>query len=242
MRAIPPFCLFVLLAMLGACGDSEPPSGEPTASTLSLDSLPLTPGETYLITGGGDTLRLAILAPEDGRQRLVRVQRGETADSAAVVIDAATKVPLESFRLAVGVDGDTVSARIEYDRGFEGQARLTLTVRQGTGVENLRTPPPFLDAAQLPLTLAALPFGRLDSLHFNYVAPFEKRALAAFLLVGALDTLRIAGASVAAWPVHLQVSGLEERYWFPDQPPHAIVRLEEITRGRTWTRAEPPTP
>jgi hypothetical protein len=163
-------------------------------------------------------------------------------DSTAVVVDVATKVPLESFRLAATAGGDTVTAQIEYGRGFEGQARLTLSTGDGTRVDNLRTPAPALDAGQIPLTLTALSFDRVDSLHFNYVAPFEKDALAARLLIGPSETLRIGGVPLTARPVLLQVSGLEERYWLAEQPPHAILRLEEITRGRTWTRAEAPQP
>jgi hypothetical protein len=197
---------------------------------------------TELVSAAGDTLRLSASVPEDGRQRLVRTRSGAALDSTAAVIDAATKVPLESFRLATTEDGDTVTARVEYGRGFEGQARLTLATGQSIGVENLRIPQPALDAGQLPLILATLPFDRVDSLHFNYVAPFEKEALAARLLVGPLDTLRIAGAPVAARSVLLQVSGLEERYWFAELSPHALLRLEEITRDRTWTRAGLPPP
>ncbi|MGH7567277.1 MAG: hypothetical protein ACREK2_10650, partial [Gemmatimonadota bacterium] len=240
MRTIPPFCLLGLLALLPSCTEPAPPADAPTVPTLPFASAPLAVGVTILVSASGDTLRLSALAPEDGRQRLVRSLSGEATDSTAAVIDAATKAPLESFRLATTAQGDTVTARVEYGGGFEGQARLTLTAGQGTGVENLRTPQPALDAGQLPLTLAALPFDRADSLHFNYVAPFEKEALAARLLIGAIDTLRITGTPLAARPVLLQVSGLEERWWFAERPPHAILRVEEITRARTWTRAESP--
>jgi hypothetical protein len=245
MRTIPPFCLLGLLGLTGlivSCGEPAPAPDQPGVAPLPFASLPILTGQTTLASGAGDTLRLSALAPENGRQRLVRIQSGESRDSTAVVVDVATKVPLESFRLAATAGGDTVTAQIEYGRGFEGQARLTLSAKDGTRVDNLRTPPPALDAGQIPLTLTALSFDRVDSLHFNYVAPFEKDALAARLLIGPSETLRIGGVSLAARPVLLQVSGLEERYWLAEQPPHAILRLEEITRGRTWTRAEAPQP
>lgn len=245
MRAIPPFRLFGpigLLSLLAGCGDPEPVADWPAAPSLPFASAPIAAGETTLVSEAGDTLRLTAHAPEDGRQRLVRVQRGEAIDSTAVVIDAATKVPLESFRLATSAAGDTVSALIEYGRGFEGQARLTLSAGEGERVENLRAPPPALDAGQLPLTLRALPFNRVDSLHFNYVAPFEEDALAARLLIGPSGTQQIGEARLAARSVLLQVSGLEERYWFAERPPHALLRIEELTRGRTWTRIESSLP
>jgi hypothetical protein len=245
MRTIPPFCLPVLLGLTGllvSCGEPETAPDRPGVASLPVGSPPIRMGQTTLASGTGDTLRLSALAPENGRQRLIRTQSGESMDSTAVVVDVATKVPLESFRLAATAGGDTVTAQIEYGRGFEGQARLTLSTGDGTRVDNLRTPAPALDAGQIPLTLTALSFDRVDSLHFNYVAPFEKDALAARLLIGPSETLRIGGVPLTARPVLLQVSGLEERYWLAEQPPHAILRLEEITRGRTWTRAEAPQP
>jgi hypothetical protein len=242
MRSIPPFCLLGLLGLVASCGEPPPANDHFALASLPFASPPISSGETTLVSGAGDTLRLAALAPENGRQRLVRTQSGESKDSTAVVIDVATKVPLESFRLAATAGGDTVSAQIEYGRGFEGQARLTLSAGGDTRVENLRTPAPALDAGQIPLTLTALSFERMDSLHFNYVAPFEQDALAARLLIGPLDTLRIGGVPLAARTVLLQVSGLEERYWLAERPPHAILRLEEITRARTWTRATPLQP
>lgn len=245
MRAIPAFCRFGLLALLGplmSCGEPAPPAADPDVASLPLASAPIATGETTFVSGAGDTLRLSALAPENGRQLLVRVQSGESRDSTAVLIDAATKAPLESFRLASTAGGDTVTAQIEYGGGFEGQARLTLTSGGDTRGENLRTPPPALDAGQLPLTLTALSFDQMDSLHFNYVAPFEQDALAARLLIGPPETLRTGGVSLAARSVLLQVSGLEERFWLAERPPHAILRLEEITRARMWTRAEPPAP
>jgi hypothetical protein len=228
------------MAFACACGEPAPPPVEPVGSALPFDSAPLPAGESRLVSDG-DTLSLAVLAPEEGGQRLVRSVSG-AADSTTVVVDAVSKRPIESYRVADAGAGDSVTARVEYGAGFEGQARLTLGASQGSAVENLRTPPPSLDAGQLPLTLTALRFGDADSLHFNYVAPFEKEALAARLLLGPLESLRIGEAERSAWPVLLQVSGLQERYWFAEQPPHELLRLEEITRGRTWTRVESAAP
>ena len=240
MRPIPPLCLLAL-ALLGSCGEPESPPAEPAATALPFDSAPLPAGESLLVSDG-DTLRLAALAPADSRQRLVRAVTGDAPDSTTVLVDAATKQPIESYRVAATGTGDSVSARVEYGRGFEGQARLTLSSAQGSAGENLRAPPPSLDAGQLPLTLAALRFDEADSVHFNYVAPFEKEALAALLLMGPVETIRIGAEEARARPVMLQVSGLEERYWFAEVPPHALLRLEEITRGRTWTRIAPSVP
>ena len=229
------------MAIACACGEPAPPPAEPAGSALPLDTAPLPAGESRLVSDG-DTLSFLVRAPENGRQQLVRFVSGDAADSTSVDVDSATKRPIESYRVAQTGGGDSVAARIEYGQGFEGQARLTLAASQGSAVENLRTPPPFLDAGQLPLTLIALRFGDADSVHFNYVAPFEKEALAARLLLAPLEQLRIGDSVSAAWPVLLQVSGLEERYWFAERPPHELLRLEEITRGRTWTRVEPPAP
>lgn len=240
MRPIPPFPVLAV-AIACACGEPAPPPAEPAGSSLPLDSAPLPPGESLLVSDG-DTLSLSVFAPEEGRQRLVRSISGGALDSTSVVIDVATKRPIESSRVAEAGEGDSVTARIEYGGGFEGQARLTLGASQGSAVENLRTPPPSLDAGQLPLSLTALRFGDADSLHFNYVAPFEKQALAARLLLGPLEPLRIGETERTAWPVLLQVSGLQERYWFAERPPHELLRIEEITRGRTWTRVEPSAP
>jgi hypothetical protein len=240
MRPIPPFPAIAMAVAFG-CGEPAPAPVEPAGSALPLDSAPLPAGESHLASDG-DTLSLAVLAPEGDRQRLVRSVSGGAPDSTSVLVDVATKRPIESDRVAVTGGGDSVTARIEYGEGFEGQARLTLGGSQGSAVENLRTPPPSLDEGQLPLTLTALRFGDADSVHFNYVAPFEKEALAARLLLGPLESLRIGEIERAAWPVLLQVSGLQERYWFAEEPPHELLRLEEITRGRTWTRVESPAP
>jgi hypothetical protein len=240
MRPIPPLRVLAV-ALACACRGPAPPPAEHAGSALPLDAAPLPAGQSRLVSDG-DTLSLVVRAPEDGRQRLARFVSGDAPDSTSVVVDPVTKRPIESYRVAGTGGGDSVAARIEYGRGFEGQARLTLGASQGSAVENLRTPPPFLDAGQLPITLTSLRFGDADSIHFNYVAPFEKEALAARLLLAPLEPLRIGDTAPAAWPVLLQVSGLEERYWFAEHPPHQLLRLEEITRGRTWTLVEPAAP
>jgi hypothetical protein len=227
---IPPLCM---LGFALACGRAEPPPEADTAA-LPFDATPLPAGEQRLVSAAGDTLRVVTLPPEGGRQLLVTTRTGRS-DSTAVLIDATTKAPVESYRRASAGTSDTVTARVEYGRGFERQARLTLTAGQGRAAENLRTPPPSLDAGQLPLTFAAFP-EEPDTIHLNYVAPFEKRALAALVVIGPRETLRIGGASIAARPVRLQVSGLDERAWFAVDPPHDLLRFEERTRGRTWTR------
>jgi hypothetical protein len=105
-------------------------------------------------------------------------------------------------------------------------------------VENLRTPAPYLDAAQIPLTLSALDFSMVpDTISFNYVAPFEKKALAARIIMGPLDSLRVDGVDVAAWPVRVEVRGLEEVYWYAAPPGRPrLLRIEEPTRGLVWMR------
>lgn len=238
MRPLP---ALVLALAVAACADSPPPPDDPAAPALPFASAPLPAGE-WRFTSDGDTLRLVVRPPEDGRQRLLRIVSGAADDRTTVVIDAATKLPVESRRVAITDAADSVTARVEYGRGFEGQARLTLATSAGSAEENLRTPAPSLDAGQLPLVLAALSFAHPDSLHFNYVAPFEKEALAARILVGRPENLRIDGAVLRATSVRLQVSGLEERYWFDERPPHALLRIQETTRGRSWAALAPPAP
>ena len=235
MRSLPPLVFALAVA---ACADSAPPPPDSSAA-LPLGSSPLAAGE-WRFASERDTLRLVVRPPEDGRQRLLRIVSGTADDRTTVLVDATTKLPIESRRVATTADGDSVTAHVEYGRGFEGQARLTLTTAAGSAEENLRTPAPSLDAGQLPLVLAALPLAGADSVHFNYVAPFEKEALAARLLVGRPQDLRVGEAVVRATPIRLQVSGLEERYWFDERPPHTLLRIEETTRGRTWTALAPP--
>lgn len=238
MRSLPPLAVAVALA---ACADQPPPPPDPATAALPFGSAPLASGEWRFVSDG-DTLRLVVRPPEDGRQQLLRVVSGAADDRTTVLIDAATKLPVESRRVALTAAGDSVTAHVEYGRGFEGQARLALSTADGSAEENLRTPPPSLDAGQLPHVLSALPLTDADSLHFNYVAPFEKEALAARLLVGRPEELRVGETVVRATRVRLQVSGLEERYWFSERSPHALLRIEETTRDRTWTAlaASPP--
>lgn len=195
-----------------------------------------------LVSGAGDTLRFSGTIVEDEPYiRLSRTRRTPTGiDSIAALIDAGTREPIASYQRRFTEAGDSLVARVSYGTGFEGQARLTLTTPQGTGSENLRTPSPVLDAAQIPQTLSALDFSDRDTISFNYVAPFEKRALAAQVEIGRLDTLRPGGEPVPAYPVTIRVGGLEERAWFAAPPGrYRLIRYEESTRGVTWTRATP---
>lgn len=219
-----------------ACGGPPPePAGDGSAPGATFPLTRRTPaaGEFILAAAIGDTLRFRKTVA-GGTLVLARYRRAPGGiDSMVATADAATGVPISSFRRIHGQDG-SVTAQVVYGAGFDGQARLTRTSSQGQREDNLRTPGPFLDAAQLPLVLQALDFGRPDTLSFNYVAPFEARSLPAQLAVGELDSLPVSGTP--AYPVHLQVSGLEERYWFAAQSPHDLLRYEEPTRNVTWVR------
>jgi len=234
----------LLVASLGqaGCGRSERPTRgvDHAPPPLPFRSAALPAQVLFLTDGSGDTLRLVVEAPADDSQRLARYRPSATGvDSLTAQIDSAGKTPRHSFQRVHRADGQSVTAEVQYGRGFEGQARLVLAAPQGRQTTNLRTPPPFLDAAQLPLTFQALPFETPDSFDFNYVAPFEKRALAARIVVGHRESLRLPSGPRAAYPVRLQVSGLEERFWFDAAAPHSLLRIEERTRGVTWTASPP---
>lgn len=194
-----------------------------------------------LVSDAGDTLRFTGVSVDDAPHlRLVRTRRTPAGlDSVAALIDVRTKEPIASYQRRHTEEGDTIVARVSYGTGFEGQARLTLTTPRETGTQNLRTPSPVLDAAQIPQTLSALDFSAPDTISFNYVAPFERRALAARVVIGRADTLRLDGADVAAFPVTIRVAGLEERAWFAAANGHRLLRYEESTREVTWTRPMP---
>lgn len=198
------------------------------------------PAEDFLLVSDqGDTLWFAAVRVEDAPYlRLVRTRRTPAGlDSVAALIDIRTKEPIASYQRRHTEAGDSIVAHVSYGTGFEGQARLTLTTPDGTGSANLRTPDPILDAAQIPQTLSALDFSTPDTISFNYVAPFEKRALAARVETGGLDTLRIGGQAIPAYRVTFRVQGLEERAWFAAPPGrYRLLRYEEPTRGLTWTR------
>jgi hypothetical protein len=188
-----------------------------------------------MVSAHGDTLRFRISSAEGGA-RLARYRHLRAGmDSLVALIDPDTKAPIASFQRR-HLEAGSVTAQVLYGRGFEGQARLLLATPEGRREDNIRTPPPVLDQSQLPLTLTALPFTNTDSLSFNYVAPFEGRALAARLMISA-DTLDTAQGSRPAWRLKLLVSGLDERYWVDAEPPHDLLRIEEVTRNETWTRS-----
>lgn len=248
MPRVPPTAPLLVLAVAAlACGGSgdSGPRPSPGAATAEVSTIPFTPrpvetGDFVLVSGAGDTLRFHTAATEDGLalSRFRRTPAG--VDSVAAVIDPDTREPIASYQRHFTESGDSVVARVAYGTGFEGQARLSVVSPGGGGSENLRTPSPVLDAAQIPLSLDGLAFGEVDTVAFNYVAPFEQAALAARLVVGALDTLRIGGSAVPAWPVGLKVSGLEERYWFAAPPGgYRLLRYRETTRGVTWSRPAP---
>ncbi len=188
----------------------------------------------------GETLVFRATDVGGGQVRLARYRRaGGLRDSIAAVVDAAGKRPVSSYQhLTTG--GGVVTGAIAYGEGYQGQALLTVTTPAGRMSDNLRTPEPYLDAAQLPQTLAALDFSRPDTIHFNYVSPFENVATSALLTVGRLDTLRLAQGPAPAWRVHLKVSGLEETYWFAAPPGgYRLLRWRDERRRVTWDRLPP---
>lgn len=223
----------VLAGIVAACErGSEGPAAE--VPVLPFSAAPLPADSFGMVSGTGDTLSFRTIQAEAGT-RVARYRRGARGvDSLVAVIESDTKVPIYSLQHR-HLESGPVTAEVLYGRGFDGQARLVMTTEAGRGEANLRTPPPTLDMAQLPLTLGALQLGETDSLSFNYVAPFERRSLAARLLVTP-DTLAIDGGQVAAWRLRLLVSGLEERYWLEAEPPHRLLRIEEVTRNATWER------
>ncbi|HUP18694.1 MAG TPA: hypothetical protein VM778_01940 [Gemmatimonadota bacterium] len=231
MRGIPSI-VPLLGAVLVACCGTEEPAPAPTGAVAIRFSGPPAEGGTF-VSGEGDTLRLSSVAiPSEPWILMVRSQAG---DSAAVRVDARTLAPLESYRRHRTDDGDTLVATIDYGAGFEGQARLILARGASRSADNLRTPEPYLDATQIPLTLAALDYSMTpDTVSFNYVSPFEQRAVAARLMLGSFETLRASGAAVPARQVRVEVKGLAEVYWY--DPVGRLLRIEEPTRGRVWTR------
>lgn len=237
MRPFPPpgAAILTLLPLIAACrAENDPDAGE--------ERLPLRPealvAETFaLVDRSGDSLRIAIEERDGSRLRIARYRTGLAGtDSLVALVDRGTQRPIRSFRRSHD-DGGSVTALVEYGRGFDGQARLVLAADDGRRrEENLRTPPPVLDAAQVPFSLAALPFDEPTTLHFNFVAPFERRALAARLEIHPDQRLVRAGEGVDAHRVDLRVAGLDERYWFAFDPPHRLLRIEERTRGVVWDR------
>jgi hypothetical protein len=238
MRRIPLSNIATCLVLLGllACspGDgSEVDSG--ASPRIPFADQPLAEGEFALVSTAGDTLRFAV-ASSHRDLRLARYRRASTGlDSLVAIIDPRSYAPISSFQRVHREDG-SLTAEVSYGRGFDGQARLAITTPEGRHETNVRTPPPTLDQAQLPLSLAALDFGADRVVSFNFVAAFDQRAIPARLEIGAPRQIAHRGERVRAYPVHLRVSGLEERYWFAADPPHNLLRIEELTRQITWSR------
>lgn len=244
MARLPHFSLapLALAALLGcgepADGDPEDPGAGAPAARLPFVESPLPEERFQLVSDIGDTLEFAVTSTDD-LTRLARYRRvAGGVDSLVAVIHARTKSPVQSVQRIHSATGSLL-AGIEYGRGFDGQARLILSSSRGEQRDNIRTPPPILDAAQLPLTLKALRSSAPDSFSFNYVAPFERKALAA--RIDSRETvLATPGGEVPAREIHLRVSGLEERYWFEPSSPHRLLQLQEVTRNVTWSRPSVP--
>lgn len=238
MRRTPLSNIATRLVLLGlvACGPGDGSKAYPVASPrIPFGDRPLAEGEFTLVSAGGDTLRFAIASSRRGL-RLARYHRTSTGlDSLVATIDPRSHTPVSSFQRVHREDG-SLTAEVSYGRGFDGQARLAIATPEGRRETNVRTPPPILDQAQLPLSLSALDFEPDRVVSFNFVAAFEQQAIPARFEIGAPSPVTHRGVRVRAYPVHLRVSGLEERYWFAADPPHDLLRIEELTRQITWFR------
>lgn len=216
-------------------GEEAPPEeAPPEASGLPFDGPALEPDSFRMVSGIGDTLWFTI-TPTGAGTRIARyrtVQAG--TDSLIAIVEPGTQTPVSSVQHR-HLTGGAVTARIEYGQGSDGQARLRLSAARGHRDDHIRTPPPILDAAQIPVSFRALDLDAVDSLSFNYVAPFEGQALPARLMVTP-DTLSIGDAEGPALRLRLLVAGVEERYWFEAEPPHRLLRIQEVTRNMTWDR------
>jgi hypothetical protein len=240
MHGFPPYPMMWALSVFAllACQAPSSDEGRFDSSLPFIREPSLEP--FVLVSTEGDTLRFLA---ENGRGdfRLTRLRSVKSGlDSTHVRLDQRSLAPKRSFQRVASEDGFPLEALVEYGAGFDGQARVTIHTDQGEQSRNLRTPDPFLDAMQLPWTFSSLTLDEPGTLAFNYIAPFERRALPARLEIGRARTLRMPYASVSAIPVRLRVSGLTERYWYSAPPgdPH-LLRLQEITRGITWTRTGP---
>jgi len=225
--------LAVLALLIPAC--ERPPDEAPSdVPRLPFDGAAVGPDSFRMVNGIGDTLRF-VVTPTGAGTRIARYRRVDAGvDSLVAVVDPVDLEPVSSLQHR-HLTGGAVTAAVEYGRGFDGQARLRLSAARGQRDDNIRTPPPVLDAAQIPLSFGGLDLTTVDSLSFNYVAPFEGRAMAA-RLVATPDTLSVGGTHHAAVRLRLLVSGLEERYWFEAEPPHRLLRFQEVTRNMTWDR------
>lgn len=235
MRRYPVFTLLLAALATGFSACERPPEED----AADVPGLPFTDAvlaaDSFILVGAnGDTLHFRTSQAE-AATRLARYRRlPGGVDSLVALIDPRSKAPIASFQRRHLPSG-SVTAQVIYGRGFDGQARLIMATEDRQSEDNIRTPPPVLDAAQVPLSLATLRFGEADSVSFNYLAPFEKKALAARLVVSE-DSLVTAAGSRPAWRLQLLVSGLEERYWLDADPPHRLLRIEEVTRSATWDR------
>jgi hypothetical protein len=238
MRRIPLFNIAATPILFGllACGPGDgSEAGTGATPQIPFADRPLAESEFVLVSASDDTLRFAVTS---GRRdlRLARYRRTTAGlDSLVAIIDPSLHTPVSSFQRVHRDDG-SLTAEVNYGRGFDGQARLAITTPTGQRETNVRTPPPTLDQAQLPLTLTALDFEAGRVVSFNFVLAFEQRAIPARLEIGAPSPVTRGGARVRAYPVHLRVSWLEERYWFAADPPHDLLRIEELTRNVTWSR------
>jgi hypothetical protein len=188
-----------------------------------------------MVSGIGDTLRFTV-TPTGAGTRIARYRRVQAGtDSLIAVVEPGSQTPVSSVQHR-HLTGGAVTAEVEYGPGSVGRARLRLSAARGHRDDNIRTPPPALDAAQIPLSFRALDLDAIDSLSFNYVAPLEGRARPARLVVTP-DTLSIGDAAGPALRLRLLASGLEERYWFEAEPPHRLLRIQEVTRNMTWDRS-----
>lgn len=234
--------IFLLLAAwpaLGACRGEETPA--PSAPALPFSDRAIEDRSFAMASAAGDTVWFQAGDAGEGRVRLVRYQRADGGlDSLAAEIDAASKRPVSSHQRILTSEGP-VTGDIAYGAGYEGEALRVVTTPRGRLEENLRTPDPYLDMAQIPQTLAAIDLATRDTLHFNYVSPFEELAKSALLVVGASVTLDLASGPTPAVPVRLRVSGQEETFWFAtDQGGARLVRWRDDRRNVIRDRVETP--
>ena len=233
--SIPLLTVFALL--FPGCDRRPEASSEeapPPAAGLPFEAAVLGPDSFRMVSGIGDTLRFTV-TPTGAGTRIARYRRVQAGtDSLIAIVEPGTQAPVSSVQHR-HLTGGAVTARGEYGPGAEGRARLRLSTARGHRDDTIRTPPPALDAAQIPLSFRALDLRTVGSLQFNYVSPLEGRALPARLVV-TVDTLSVGDAHGPALRLRLVVAGLEERYWFETEPPHRLLRIQEVTRNMTWDR------
>lgn len=237
----PAIVLLAAWPALACRGEAPPASSVPS---LPFADRAIEDRDFAMASAQGDTIWFRAADQDAGRVRLVRYRRSDGGmDSLAAVIDARSKRPLHSYQRLTTSDG-IVTGEVGYGEGFQGQARLTVTSVRGQLVENLRTPEPYLDPAQLPQTLAALDLSRPDTITFNYVSPFEELARNALLVVGRRERLTLPSGPVPAYPVRLRVSGHEETWWFAAPSAGApsagarLLRWRDHRQNVTWDRVE----